>query len=141
MGTAILMIKTQIGLGVLSIPTVFNVLGIVPGVICLIAVATITTWSDYIVGVFKINHPAVYGIDDAGKLMFGTIGKHVLGTAFCLCKFKSFNGSLSMSLISWFRLDLRRRLRNARYLYRSQCGFSPWSMHSCFCSCRCPGRI
>ena len=80
------MMKTQIGLGVLSIPAVFDTLGLVPGVICLCAIAAITTWSDYIIGVFKIRHPAVYGIDDAGGLMFGRAGREIFGIAFCLCK-------------------------------------------------------
>lgn len=80
------MMKTQIGLGVLSIPQVFDVLGLIPGVICLIAIATITTWSDYIVGVFKLRHREVYGIDDAGGLIFGRVGREVFGVAFCLCK-------------------------------------------------------
>lgn len=81
------MMKTQIGLGVLSIPAVFDVLGIIPGVICLITIAGITTWSDYIVGVFKLRHREVYGIDDAGGKMFGRIGKEVFGVAFVLCEF------------------------------------------------------
>ena len=80
------MMKTQIGLGVLSIPAVFDAIGLVPGVICLIAIAAITTWSDYIVGVFKLRHRSVYGIDDACGLMFGPIGRQIFGIAFCLCK-------------------------------------------------------
>lgn len=84
-GTVALMMKTQIGLGVLSIPAVFDVLGMIPGVICLLLIAGITTWSDYVVGVFKLRHRAVYGIDDAGQLMFGKAGRSVLGIAFCLC--------------------------------------------------------
>ncbi|GIC92238.1 putative amino acid transporter (Mtr) [Aspergillus udagawae] len=84
LGTVALMMKTQIGLGVLSIPSAFDTLGLVPGVICLCTIAVITTWSDYMVGVFKLRHRAVYGIDDAGKLMFGRIGREVLGIAFCL---------------------------------------------------------
>ncbi|KAI5927346.1 putative amino acid transporter [Camillea tinctor] len=84
LGTVALMMKTQIGLGVLSIPAAFDTLGIVPGVIVLCTVAAITTWSDYTVGVFKLRHPAVYGIDDAGGMMFGPIGRHILGFAFCL---------------------------------------------------------
>lgn len=78
--------KTQIGLGVLSIPAAFDTLGIVPGVICLCMIAAITTWSDYIVGVFKLRHPAVYGIDDVGGLLFGRIGREFFGVAFCLCE-------------------------------------------------------
>jgi amino acid permease len=85
MGTVALMMKTQIGLGVLSIPAAFNVLGLIPGLICLLIVAAITTWSDYIVGVFKRRHPEVYGIDDAGFLMFGRVGREVFGAAFCVC--------------------------------------------------------
>lgn len=78
--------KTQIGLGVLSIPAAFDVLGIIPGVIVLLTVGIITTWSDYIIGVFKLNHPDVYGLDDAGRKMFGGVGREVLAVAFCLCQ-------------------------------------------------------
>lgn len=80
------MTKTQIGLGVLSIPAAFDVLGIVPGMIVVLTVAIITTWSDYIIGVFKLNHPDVYGLDDAGKKTFGRIGREILAVAFVLCK-------------------------------------------------------
>lgn len=79
------MMKTQIGLGVLSIPSAFDTLGLVPGVICLLAVAVITTWSDYMVGAFKLKHREVYSIDDAGGLMFGPIGREIFGFVFCLC--------------------------------------------------------
>lgn len=60
----------------------FDTLGIIPGVILLCAVAGITTWSNYIVGVFKLNHRHVYGVDDVGQLLFGRIGKEVLSIAF-----------------------------------------------------------
>jgi amino acid permease len=98
-GTVALMMKTQIGLGVLSIPAVFDVLGIVPGIICLLVIATITTWSDYMVGVFKRNHPQVYGIDDAGYLIFGRIGREIFGIAFCLYWiFVAGSGMLGLSI-------------------------------------------
>ncbi|KAF4982339.1 hypothetical protein FZEAL_2015 [Fusarium zealandicum] len=82
--TIALMTKTQVGLGVLSIPSTFDSLGMIPGVICLCLVAAITTWSDYIIGVFKRNHPEVYGLDDAGYMMFGKIGREVFATVFML---------------------------------------------------------
>ena len=62
------MMKCQIGLGVLSIPATFDALGLIPGVICLVAVGLITTWSAWIVGVFKLRHRHVYAIDDAGGI-------------------------------------------------------------------------
>jgi amino acid permease len=80
------MMKTQIGLGVLSIPSAFDTLGLIPGVICLLAIAGISTWSNYIVGVFKLRHPEVYGIDDVGKKLFGRIGQEILAVAFVLCE-------------------------------------------------------
>ncbi|EGU74015.1 hypothetical protein HZS61_002662 [Fusarium oxysporum f. sp. conglutinans] len=83
-GTAGLMMKTQLGLGILSIPSVFDTLGMIPGLICLCVVAAITTWSDYIVGTFKLRHREVYGIDDAGGLMFGRAGQEIFGFAFGL---------------------------------------------------------
>lgn len=83
------MLKTQIGLGVLSMPVVFNTLGIVPGILTLIIIAGVTTWADYEVYVFKINHPEVYGIDDVGRMFFGRWGYEIFGAMYCLCKFES----------------------------------------------------
>ncbi|KAF7533661.1 hypothetical protein G7054_g6862 [Neopestalotiopsis clavispora] len=98
-GTSVLMMKTQIGLGVLSIPFTFDVLGLVPGVIIMCAIAAITTWSDYIVGVFKMNHPEVYGIDDVGHLLFGATGRTIFGGAFVLYWiFVAGSAMLSMSI-------------------------------------------
>ncbi|KAI5456778.1 putative amino acid transporter [Mariannaea sp. PMI_226] len=99
LGTVALMMKTQIGLGVLSIPAAFDTLGLIPGLICLLSIAAITTWSDYIVGVFKRRHPEVYSIDDAGFLMFGRIGREALGAAFCIYWiFVAGSGMLSISI-------------------------------------------
>ncbi|KAH7397463.1 transmembrane amino acid transporter protein-domain-containing protein [Pyrenochaeta sp. MPI-SDFR-AT-0127] len=83
-GTTVLMLKTQIGLGVLSIPQVFHSLGLIPGVICLLIIATMTSWSNYIVGVFKLRHPDVYGIDDVGRKLFGRVGYEFFGITFAL---------------------------------------------------------
>ncbi|CRK22476.1 hypothetical protein BN1723_002914 [Verticillium longisporum] len=99
LGTVALMMKTQIGLGVLSIPAAFDTLGIVPGVLVLCAISAITTWSDCIVGVFKLRHREVYSIDDAGQLMFGRIGREVMGVAFCLYWiFVAGSGMLGISI-------------------------------------------
>ncbi|KAJ5125222.1 hypothetical protein N7448_004549 [Penicillium atrosanguineum] len=99
LGTAVLMMKTQIGLGVLSIPTAFDSLGVVPGVIVLCTIAAITTWSDYIIGVFKLRHREVYGIDDVGELLCGKLGRIVLGGAFILWwVFVAGSGMLGISI-------------------------------------------
>jgi amino acid permease len=81
-----LMIKSQLGLGVLSLPACFDVLGLIPGIICIISIAIMTTWANYVVGVFKRNHREVYGIEGAGQLMFGAIGREFLGGAYIICE-------------------------------------------------------
>lgn len=58
----------------------------IPGVILLCIVARIATWKSYMVGVFKIRHREVYGIDEAGGLMFGRIGREIFVIGFSLCK-------------------------------------------------------
>lgn len=79
------MMKTQIGLGVLSIPAAFDALGLIPGIIALLAIGGITLWSGYMVGTFKMRHPETYGIEDVGQKLFGRAGREVLGLAFALC--------------------------------------------------------
>lgn len=81
------MMKLQIGLGLLSLPQSFHNVGMIPAVILLVVVASITGYSSWTVGMFKLRHPEVYGIDDAGNIMFGRIGRELLGTFFCLCEF------------------------------------------------------
>lgn len=87
-GTTALMMKTQFGLGVLSMPVVFDTMGIIPGVILVSAIAGITTWSNYMVGAFKARHPEVYGIDDVGRMFFGRVGYEIFGGGYALCTSK-----------------------------------------------------
>jgi amino acid permease len=89
MGTTVVMVKTQIGLGVLSIPAAFDALGLIPGVLCLIAIGVTITWSNHVVGLFKRNHPEVYSIVDVGEKMGGKLGKEFMSVAFMLCKLPS----------------------------------------------------
>lgn len=81
-----MMLKTQIGLGVLSIPSAFDTLGIVPGSILLCVVASLACWTSYMVGVFKLKHREVYGFDDAAGLMFGRVGREAYALIFWLCE-------------------------------------------------------
>jgi amino acid permease len=85
LGTSVLMMKAQIGLGVLSLPAAFNTLGLIPGVISLLALAYITTWGSYELGVFKLNHPEIYGYHDSMGLVFGRVGYEFMTVAFALC--------------------------------------------------------
>lgn len=83
------MMKTQIGLGVLSMPLILGTLGIVPGNILIVVIAAITTWSSYMIGRFKIRHPEVYGIGDVGGMFFGRVGYELFGGVYALGGFCS----------------------------------------------------
>ncbi|KAL4927670.1 putative amino acid transporter (Mtr) [Aspergillus undulatus] len=99
LGTVALMMKTQIGLGVLSIPAAFDTLGLIPGLIVMLVIAAITTWSDYMIGAFKLKHRQVYSIADAGGLMFGRIGKAFFEFVYILYWiFVAGSGMLSVSI-------------------------------------------
>ncbi|KAM6504680.1 hypothetical protein FSOLCH5_015182 [Fusarium solani] len=93
------MMKCQIGLGVLSIPVAFDVLGMIPGVICMMVIAALSTWGSYVIGEFKLNHREIYGIDDAAGIMFGRVDREIVG--FCFILFLIFgagSGMLSVSI-------------------------------------------
>ncbi|ORY89303.1 putative amino acid transporter [Leucosporidium creatinivorum] len=77
--------KTQIGLGVLSIPYVLSVFGWVPGIILLLAVAAITTWADLeFGGRWKRAHPESYSVSDVGSIVAGRWGREFCGWIYFL---------------------------------------------------------
>lgn len=143
-GTIALLMKTQVGLGVLSIPSAFDTLGMVPGVICLLAVAAITTWSAFEIGKFKLRHRDVYGIDDVGSLFFGSIGKNFFGFIFCLCmRCISYRTPTPECEYSAYmsRLGLCRRFGDAEHLDQSQCLVHPLHLYGHFRRHRCRDRV
>jgi amino acid permease len=84
MGTVALMMKTQIGLGILTIPGSFHILGLIPGIILLCFIAFLTGWASHVIGAFKHRHWETYGIDDAARLVFGRVGYEIFGVVFCI---------------------------------------------------------
>ncbi|GAA5909125.1 hypothetical protein JCM6882_001196 [Rhodosporidiobolus microsporus] len=81
---AVILTKAQIGIGVLSIPGSFHVLGLIPGIILLVVFGAVTTWSDYYLGVFKLKHPQVYSLSDCGYLIGGPVVGEIFGAAYFL---------------------------------------------------------
>jgi hypothetical protein len=99
LGASILMMKSEMGIGILSIPQAFATLGLVPGVIVLLVISAITTWSSYVVGVFKLKHPEAYGFADTAAIIFGPVGQEVASVAFCLLWiFVAASGLLGVSI-------------------------------------------
>lgn len=107
MQAAVILLKTQVGLGVLAMPSLLQTTGAVPGIISefnvaeelppaavayqrlptnhppvIVGLGFLTTWCDYVVGTFKRNHPEVYSIADAGYIMFGNVGREVFAIGY-----------------------------------------------------------
>ncbi|WVQ96905.1 hypothetical protein IAU59_004013 [Kwoniella sp. CBS 9459] len=99
LGATVLILKSQIGLGVLSLPSALATLGIVPGILCLVGVAGIMTWSGYVVGQVKMRHKQVYSVVDIGEVMFGRVGREVFAAIYCICKSFPLCASLTLSVM------------------------------------------
>ncbi|WOO82914.1 N amino acid transport system protein [Vanrija pseudolonga] len=82
--TAVILTKTQIALGILAMPTALQALGGVPGTLLIVGLGLLTTWSDYVVGLFKRNHPEVYSMSDVGFILFGKAGREFFTAAYAL---------------------------------------------------------
>lgn len=80
------MIKSAFGLGVLSIPFVFQAVGIVPGIILIIVIEFIVTWSAVVLGDFKLNHRDAYSMADVGRVLAGRPGEEFFSMAVCICE-------------------------------------------------------
>ncbi|GAA6042955.1 hypothetical protein JCM8097_000019 [Rhodosporidiobolus ruineniae] len=80
--TSVLLVKTQIGLGVLGIPSILGTLGLVPGIILILAIACLTTWCDYVVGRWKMACPECYSMADIGRRIAGRPGQEILGAVY-----------------------------------------------------------
>lgn len=130
------MMKTQLGLGILAIPASFDQLGLIPGIICLFLVATLTGWASYMIGTFKQRHQGVYGLDDAARLMFGRIGYELFSAIFCICM--SYKTLQDTTALTDARLDFYCWIRNAGYFHRPERCIFTRNMH---CSICCSGCI
>ncbi|KXT03588.1 hypothetical protein AC578_9987 [Pseudocercospora eumusae] len=95
---AFLMMKTQVGIGALSIPGAFETLGLIPGVFVLLIVASMTTWSNHVAGNFCLKHDKVFSLDQAGKEMFGAPGEFIFLA--CLMLYYIFTAGSALVSVS-----------------------------------------
>lgn len=78
-GAAILIAKFQIGLGALSLPHTFHVLGFFPGIFCFLILSIISTSAGYLCGNARQYYPHLHNIGDAAELLWGKAGKEIVG--------------------------------------------------------------
>lgn len=63
-------------------PYILHTFGFVPGIIIICVVAVVTSWADYVVGIFKMQYPEVYSLADVCFIMWGPIGREISGFFF-----------------------------------------------------------
>lgn len=88
---AMIMIAENISLGILSLPAVLKTIGLVGGIIAIILMGIITTYSGYTLWQFRMRYPQVASFGDVGQILMGKFGRELFGFAyvtFCVfCKF------------------------------------------------------
>jgi amino acid permease len=62
----------------LSLPYSIAAVGLVPGVICIVFLGIVALYTSYLLIEFKLRHPRVHTMGDAGFILFGPIGREVL---------------------------------------------------------------
>ncbi|OCL06785.1 transmembrane amino acid transporter [Glonium stellatum] len=62
----------------LSLPSSLAIVGIVPGLILIIFLGVFATYTSYLLVQFKLRHPEVHNMGDAGLILFGAFGRELL---------------------------------------------------------------
>ncbi|KAF2000959.1 transmembrane amino acid transporter [Amniculicola lignicola CBS 123094] len=108
---SVLMIAEIVSNGMLSLPSSLAVVGIVPGLIIIIFLGIFATYTSWLLVKFKLRHPEVHSMGDAGYILFGPVGREVL--AFGTIVFAVFAtggqllaGQIALSALSGGRLCL-----------------------------------
>lgn len=68
---SVMLVKIQIGLGVLSLPEAIKTLGLIPGVTTLLVAGSLTAVANWVSGEFRNNHPNVHSVADVAGIIGG----------------------------------------------------------------------
>ncbi|KAI5818690.1 amino acid transporter [Pyronema omphalodes] len=69
--TAFVMIAETVSLGILSLPSTLKAVGLVPGVILMLSLGIIATYTGWVLGQFKLKNPSVHTFAEAGGIVGG----------------------------------------------------------------------
>jgi len=121
--SSIFLINLQIGIGVLALPNTLHAIGMIPGIICILASGLITTYLDTVIGTFKRGHPEVYSIADTGYVMFGRFGKELFGGMYWVYyitrhDFQELTTDILRTCWSWSGLGVLHRDERHHFTWR-----------------------
>ncbi|KAI0859460.1 transmembrane amino acid transporter [Xylaria cubensis] len=104
-----LMITEVVSNGLLTLPSSLAAVGLVPGIVVLLFLGAFATYTASALIQFKLRHPEVHNMGDAGLILFGPIGREILGTgtivfAIFTTGSQILAGQLALSILSEDRL-------------------------------------
>lgn len=81
---SILMIAEIVSNGMLSLPSSLAVVGLAPGLLLIIFLGAFAAYTSLLLVRFKLRHPSVHNMGDAGQILFGAFGREIFafGTLF-----------------------------------------------------------
>ncbi|KAJ6438790.1 amino acid transporter [Purpureocillium lavendulum] len=108
---AVLMIAEIVSNGMLSLPSSLAVVGMVPGLIMIVFLGVFATYTSWLLVEFKLRHPEVHTMGDAGYILFGPIGREVMSFGTCCfaifaCGGQLLAGQIALSALSDNKLCL-----------------------------------
>ena len=83
---SMIMIAETVSLGILSLPKVLATVGFAPGMVLILGLGIIATYTGYTLGQFKLTYPWVHNLADVGEILcdplgFPSVGREVFGAA------------------------------------------------------------
>lgn len=78
----VLLITIEVGIGILSLPSALQVLGLIPGIIAILGLGALTTYCGYILVQFYRRYPMVTNLVDCAFYVGGKPFEIFLGVAF-----------------------------------------------------------
>lgn len=80
----IIFITNEIGIGVLSLPSAINILGLFPGILCIAGMGMFSLYSALILIQYYRKHPYLLNIVDYGRVLGGPIVEGIFATGFLI---------------------------------------------------------
>ncbi|EME76953.1 uncharacterized protein MYCFIDRAFT_147487, partial [Pseudocercospora fijiensis CIRAD86] len=82
--TTLIFFTNQVGIGILSLPGMLHTIGLIPGIITIIAFGVLATYTAYILIQFYRRYPQIRDVVDVGRIMGGRTLEIIVGIAHVL---------------------------------------------------------
>jgi len=82
--TALIFFTNQVGIGILSLPAMLHTIGLIPGIITIISMGVLATYTAYILIQFYRRYPSIRDVVDVAKIMGGRPLEILVGVAHVL---------------------------------------------------------